>query len=106
MDWEWLWSVGARLWSWIRGSPQTVVTDGTGIVSNREIKDVKAKSFTMKTEGVSDPGGGPSEKAVGQGPQAQYTATGGGVILADKISNLETEGDVDLSTTIKSSQAK
>ncbi|KAM9347019.1 uncharacterized protein ABDE67_011344 [Symphorus nematophorus] len=87
------------------GTP-TVFADGASFVSAREIKDVKAKGLLMNCEAVSDPGAGPAETAVGQVPQAQYTATGSSFIFADKMTNLNIDGVIDLSVTMTPSHAR
>lgn len=87
------------------GAPKpTMAADAGSVVSAREIKNVKAKSLTMNIKTVSVPGSQPSGNAVGQAPQADYTASGCSVICADKICDTTIDGDIDLSVSANSSQ--
>ncbi|XP_026231572.1 uncharacterized protein LOC113172764 [Anabas testudineus] len=84
-------------------SSPTVVADGGSVVTAREMENIRAKSINMKIETVSGAGGSQCGNSTGQNPQADYIATGGSVICADKICNTSTDGDFNLSVTVKAS---
>ncbi|XP_071382795.1 uncharacterized protein [Centroberyx affinis] len=76
-----------------------VFADNNSVVTTREIKDVKAKSFSMRidTGSRSTESCQSGEIAAGQAPQADYVARSGGVICADKISGVTIDGAMDFS---------
>lgn len=83
----------------------TVFADDSSVVTAREITNTTAKSISMKIETVSQPGSRASGNVVGQGPQADLISQGGSVICADKITNVTIDGDIDLSVSVKPSNA-
>lgn len=82
-----------------------VFADSNSVVTTREIKNVKAKSLSVKIDRVNSGGYSPSGIPVGQVPQADYTALGGSIICADKISDITTLDNVDFSVTMHNSRA-
>lgn len=84
------------------GSPSpTVVADNSSVVSNRQITNTTAKFISFKTEIVSDPG---SHSCGNVAPQADYTALGGSLICADKISGVTSTDGIEFSVSMKPSQ--
>ncbi|XP_067459139.1 uncharacterized protein [Thunnus thynnus] len=79
----------------------TQSADGGSVVTAREITNTNAKSISMKIETVSQPGSGASGNVVGQFPKADLVAQSNSVICADKITNVNIEGDIDLSVSVK-----
>ncbi|XP_056245594.1 uncharacterized protein si:dkey-10c21.1 [Seriola aureovittata] len=84
----------------------TVEADSSSVVSTREITNITGKSLSLKIETVSGAGSSPSGNIVGQGTRAGYSACGGSVICADKISGVTIDGDIDLSVSVKPSQVR
>ncbi|XP_035460554.1 uncharacterized protein LOC118283032 isoform X1 [Scophthalmus maximus] len=82
----------------------TVVAVGNSVVTAREITNIKAKSLCMKIETVSDPGSCQSGNVIGKVLQADYSAHGGSVICADRISDATIDADVDFSVSVQTSQ--
>ncbi|XP_070832802.1 uncharacterized protein [Chaetodon trifascialis] len=96
-----------KLSSQLPGAPTpTVSVDSDSVVSTREIKNAKAKSLSVKIETERDAENRPSGGAIGQRPQADYTASGGSVICADKICDVTIDGDIDLSVSVKRPQGR
>ncbi|XP_078142123.1 uncharacterized protein LOC144539851 [Centroberyx gerrardi] len=85
-----------------------VFADSNGVVTTREIKDVKADSFSIRIDtSSSGTESCQSEIAAGQAPQADYVARTGGVICAEKISGATITGAMDFSVqTSHASAAK
>ncbi|KAK9537927.1 hypothetical protein VZT92_005501 [Zoarces viviparus] len=75
----------------------TVYADSNSVVLAKEMTNVKAKNLNCNIETGSDPGSSQSVNAVGQLPQADYTARGNSVIWADKISGVTLDGDLNIS---------
>ncbi|XP_067459136.1 uncharacterized protein [Thunnus thynnus] len=83
----------------------TVFADDSSIVNAREITNTRAKSISMKIETVSQPGSRASGNVVGQFPKADLIALGNSVICTDKITNVNIDGDIDLSVSVKPANA-
>ncbi|XP_051270000.1 uncharacterized protein LOC127371309 isoform X2 [Dicentrarchus labrax] len=84
--------------------PPTVVADGNSVVTIREIRNVKANSFSMTIETESDQRRRPSGN-VGQAAPADYSAHDGSVICADTISDVTTDCNIDFSVKTSSSSS-
>ncbi|KAM6955906.1 uncharacterized protein PEZ65_006396 isoform 1-T2 [Lycodopsis pacificus] len=74
----------------------TVYADSNSVVLAREMTNVKAKNLNCRIE-TGDPGSSQTGSAVGQVPQADYTACGGSVIWADTMSGVTLDGDLNFS---------
>ncbi|KAM4559418.1 uncharacterized protein PAE49_013832 [Odontesthes bonariensis] len=81
----------------------TVFADKNSAVTCRKFTSSTAKSVSMKIETVRDPGRSPPGNAGVS--QADYTATGGSIICADQFSGVNIDGDINLSVSVKPSQA-
>lgn len=79
-----------------------VFTDKYSVVSVNELKGTKAKSFSNKIEVVSD---GASSGLEGPVPSASYVASGGSVVLADHLSAVTIDGDIEFSVSLKRPEA-
>ncbi|XP_029314216.1 uncharacterized protein LOC115025939 isoform X2 [Cottoperca gobio] len=82
----------------------TVFTDGSSVVTARQITNVKGKSLNMKIETMRDPGSRTTGDAVGPVPHADYIACDASVSCADNISGVTIDGDIDMSVSVKTSQ--
>ncbi|KAK9537923.1 hypothetical protein VZT92_005498 [Zoarces viviparus] len=80
-----------------QGWSPTVYADSNSVVLAKEMTNVKAKNLNCNIETGSDPGSSQTVNAVRQVPQADYTACGGSVIWADKISGVTLDGDLNIS---------
>lgn len=84
-------------------STPTVVADCNSVVTVRDLTLTNAKSLNMKIETAHGPGSSSSGNIGGQVPYANYTALGGSVICADKITGVNV-GDIDLSVCVNTPQ--
>ncbi|TDH07160.1 hypothetical protein EPR50_G00120830 [Perca flavescens] len=94
-------AVAEKLAALISGSRTRPVADSNSVVTDRTITNIKGKNLNMAVETVSDPGSGPSGKAGGEDAQADCSARGSSVICTDHISDVEVDGDIDFSVTVK-----
>ncbi|XP_078119328.1 uncharacterized protein LOC144526042 isoform X2 [Sander vitreus] len=111
LDWlrpalDWIWPVVERLMALYTGSRTRPVADSNSVVTDRTIKDIKGKNLNMAVETVSGAGSGPSGNAAGESAQADCYARGGSVICTDNISDVDVDGDINLSVTVKPSKAE
>ncbi|XP_071338592.1 uncharacterized protein [Trachinotus anak] len=83
---------------------RTVVADSGSVVTAREITNTKAKSLNVMIETGSGSGCSPSGSVGGQVPQADYSASGGSVICADKIYGVTIDGDINFSVSMNTPQ--
>ncbi|XP_042349967.1 uncharacterized protein LOC121948634 [Plectropomus leopardus] len=85
-------------------SKPTVFANSGSVVDVRELTNVKGKSLNAKIETITGAGSRLTGNAAGQVPQADFTACDGSVICAGKMTNVEVDGDINLSINVKPSQ--
>ncbi|KAL7384997.1 hypothetical protein ABVT39_013214 [Epinephelus coioides] len=89
------------------GSPTpTVFADGSSAVTARTMKNIKAKNINMRIETVSNAGSRPTGTTVGQVPGADYTACDSSIICCDTMTDIEVDGELNLSASVKPSNSR
>ncbi|XP_043988148.1 uncharacterized protein LOC122840076 [Gambusia affinis] len=78
----------------------SIFADENSVVTSSTLRNINTKSLTYKVETVSSPRGNSS---VNSASGAHYTATGGSVIVADRIDGAKAE-NINFSVNIKPSQ--
>ncbi|XP_032424726.1 uncharacterized protein LOC116723733 [Xiphophorus hellerii] len=78
----------------------SMFADENSVVTSRTLRNINTKSLTCNVETVSSPRGNSSGNSASG---ARYTATGGSVIIADRIDGANAE-NINLSVNIRPSQ--
>ncbi|KAM9709574.1 uncharacterized protein ACNS7B_023829 isoform 1-T1 [Menidia menidia] len=84
------------------GSNPSVFADKSSVVTAQRFCNTTAKSLSMKIEAVTNPKMSPSGNAGIS--KANYTATDGSIICADEFRNVNIDGSIDISVSVKPSQ--
>ncbi|XP_076731407.1 uncharacterized protein LOC101472163 isoform X2 [Maylandia zebra] len=83
-------------------STPSMFADGSSVVSCREITNTTAKNISINIQTVSQPAD--SSLSGNIKPQADLTASGGGVICADKISGVHVDECINFSVSVNAPQ--
>ncbi|XP_033473436.2 uncharacterized protein LOC117251341 isoform X1 [Epinephelus lanceolatus] len=84
----------------------TVFADGSSVVTARTMKNIKAKKINIRVETVSNAGSRPTATTVGQVPGADYTACDSSIICGDTMTDIEVDGELNLSASVTPSQVR